>query len=91
MWLDVDPTRSVKGAHDVRARSLPQFPVPLDLKLELNFAAFHQTSLPAEIHAMHADVEPAGAVSDRISARKARKNPVLERDQVSMPAKICGH
>ena len=87
MRLDVDPTRSVKGAHACGHDPGYHF---LSRSLS-NSAAFHQTSLPAEIHAMHADVEPAGAVSDRISARKARKNPVLERDQVSMPAKICGH
>jgi hypothetical protein len=43
------PARVVKGTHDVRARGLPQFPVTLDLKTGLNFAAFCQASLPAGI------------------------------------------
>ncbi|UPK06675.1 hypothetical protein [Bradyrhizobium sp. 170] len=35
MLCDVGLVRSVKGAHDVRARCLPQFPVTLDLKNDL--------------------------------------------------------
>jgi hypothetical protein len=62
--------RSVKGTHDVQAPGLPQFPVMRDLKPELNFAAFCQASLPPAFHAMHAGVEPARAVSDRIIGRR---------------------
>jgi hypothetical protein len=71
---------------------LPQFPVTLDPKSRLNFAAFCQASLPAGISRMHADVAPARAVSDRdFSAGKPRRKSGANRDAVSMPAKICGH
>jgi hypothetical protein len=44
-----DPAHFIKGADDVRARGLQQFPVTFDLKSELNFAAFCQASLRAGI------------------------------------------
>ncbi|MCK1514706.1 hypothetical protein IVB22_19505 [Bradyrhizobium sp. 190] len=92
MLRDVDSGRSVRGAHDVRARCLPQFPVPLDLKPKLNFAAFCQASLFAGI-SRDARRCRAGTRCKRnaVSAGKPRRNPVLERYAVSMPAKICGH
>jgi hypothetical protein len=49
---------------------LPQFPVTFDPKISLNFAAFCQTSLPAGISRMRADVEPARAMSDRVFGRQ---------------------
>jgi hypothetical protein len=49
MLRDVGLARSVNRAHDVWARGLPQFPVTLIRKPELNFAAFCQPSLPAQI------------------------------------------
>jgi hypothetical protein len=39
----------VNAADDVRSRGLPQFPVTLDPKIRLNFAAFCHVSLPAGI------------------------------------------
>jgi len=44
-----DLVRSIKGAHDVQARGLPEFPVTRQLKIGLNFAAFCQASPPARI------------------------------------------
>jgi hypothetical protein len=83
--------RPVKGAHNVRARSLPQFPVPLELKTELNPAAFHQASLPYGNFMRHISISGRHAPrANAFSAGKPRKNPVIERDAVSMPAKICG-
>jgi hypothetical protein len=43
----LDLARSIKGAHDVRARGLPEFPVTWQPKSGLNFAAFCQASPPA--------------------------------------------
>ena len=40
MLRDVDLARSVKGAHDVRACDLPQFPVTFDPKIGTELAAF---------------------------------------------------
>jgi hypothetical protein len=60
-------------------------------KAQLNFTAFCQASLARAFYTMHADVEPARAVSDCIIGAKTRRNPVLERNTVSMPAKICVH
>jgi hypothetical protein len=86
------PARVVKGTHDVRARGLPQFPVTLDLKTGLNFAAFCQASLPAGIFTRCRLMSSRHALrSIASSVGKLRNNPVLERDVVSMPAKICVH
>jgi hypothetical protein len=67
------------------------FPSRLIRKPELNVTAFCQTSLARAFRPMHADVELARAVSDCIIGVKPRRNPVIERDTVSMLAKICVH
>jgi hypothetical protein len=88
MLRDVEHGPLRQGADDVRARGLPQFPVTLDLKTGTELCCILSgITAPRAFHAMHADVEPARAVSDRIIGGKTRKNPVLDRDAVSMRPK----
>jgi hypothetical protein len=86
------PARFVNGAHDMRARGLPQFPITLDLRTgaELCCISSGITAL-RKIHAIYIDIWAARTASDRIIRRQTRRNPVLKRCAVSMRAKICGH
>jgi hypothetical protein len=87
-----DLARSNKGAHDVRARGLPQFPVTPDLKTGTERCCilsgitarehFTRCTLMSSRHALRAIALLVG---------KPRRNPVLKRDTVSILAKICGH
>jgi hypothetical protein len=73
---DVESGPPIGGADDVRARSLPQFPVTLDPKSRLNFAAFCQASQPAGV-SRHAGRCRAGTRCER--SRFSAGNPVKIR------------
>jgi hypothetical protein len=70
---------------------LPQFPVILDLKTGTELCCI-LSGITAGGHFTQCTPMPSRHVLSAIalSANKPRRNPVLERDTVSMLTKICG-
>jgi hypothetical protein len=74
MLHDVESARSGGGAHDVRARRLPQFPATLDLKTRTELCCILSGITAPRIYVTS---ERSPALSDRIIGCNPRRNPDL--------------